>query len=122
MSSHSYSRILAFKAGGAIVKGSAVKAGADRTKVVVCSATTDKSIGVAQNDAAAAGDFVEVALQGGGGKGLAGGTVAFGDMLAPTTDGSLITTTTAGDRIVGMAMEDGVVGDVVAVEVINCLI
>lgn len=110
---------LTYKAGGAIPKGAAVKvSGSDGKTVVVCTAKTDKSIGIAQGAASLAGDLIEVAIPGGGAKAKLGGTVAAGDLLAPTTDGSLIVTTTANDRYIGMALEDGVSGDIIAT---NCV-
>lgn len=118
MASSSTPRISSFLAAAAIAKGVAVKAGADKSHVAICSAKTDKSIGIVQNAGTAAEDVLEVALQGGGAKALLGGTVSFGDLLAPTTDGSLIATTTANDRVIAMAMEDGVVGDLIGVEVL----
>lgn len=117
MASYMAPKVLTFKAGGAIKAGCAVKAGADNQHVVECTAATDKSIGIAQNAAASAEDKVEVALPGGGAKAKLGGTVSFGDLLAPTTDGSLIATTTPGDRYVAVAMEDGVVNDIASSQV-----
>ena len=116
MASIIQANIVTFKAGGAISKGMAVKMGADNQHVVVCTAKTDKSIGVAQGDASAAEDAIEVAVCGGGAKGKAGGSISAGDLVSPTTDGSLIVTTTAGDRYVGIAMEDASSGDIFSVQ------
>lgn len=105
--------IQTFIAGGVILKGHAVKISANDGKTVVeCTAGTDKGCGIAQNDAAASGDFVEVALSGGGAKAKAQTTIAIGDMLASHTDGTLLPTTTANDRVLGHAMEAAVVGDI----------
>lgn len=123
MSAISYPKLLTFKASAAIALGSAVKGGADNAHVSICSAKTDKHVGIAQNAVTAAEEKIEVALPGGGAKGLLGaGGAAFGDLLAPTTDGSLIVTTTAGDRYIAMAMEAGSAGDIIAVEVVAGLI
>jgi hypothetical protein len=122
MSAISCPKILAFKAAAAIAKGKVVKAGADNQHVAVCSAATDKSVGIMQSVPAAAEDICEVALPGGGAKGLLGGTVSFGDLLAPDSNGKLVATTTPGDRYIAMAMEDGVVNDMIAVEVVAGLI
>lgn len=121
MSSYAQSIVLTFKATAAIPKGSAVKAGANNTLVAVAAASTEKIIGIALNAALAAGDLVEVAL-GGGAAGLAGGTIAFGDLLTSDASGALIVTTTATHRIVGVAMDAAVVNDLVSVQVAISLI
>lgn len=123
MASSSTPRIYVLKADAAIAKGKAVKAGAsDSQHVQVCAATTDKSVAILQAATTAAGDKAELAFPGGGAKALAGGVIAFGDLLAPTTDGSLIATTTPGDRYIAMAMDSAVSGDLFAVEVVAGLI
>lgn len=123
MASNSEPRILSFKAGGAIAKGKAVKIGANRETVVVCSANTDPAIGIAQGDIsaddAAAGVRIEVALQGGGAKALASGSVTAGKFLVPSASGALEQTVAAGDRVCAMAMEDAVNNDIFAVEVVH---
>lgn len=122
MSAIAQPNVLTFKAGGVIVKGHAVKMGADDQHVVECTAKTDKQIGIAQNDASTAEDKVEVALPGGGSKVKAGGSISAGDLLASTTDGTLIATTTAADRYIAMAMEDMSSGDLGAAHVVAGLI
>ncbi len=122
MSSIYPANTLTFKCGAAIAKGTAVKPGADRDHVIVSAAKTSLNLGIAQNATTTAEDKVEVAMPGGGSKALLGGTAYFGDLLAPTTDGSLIVTTTAGDRVIAMALEDGVVGDMISVMVTAILI
>ena len=122
MSSHLQPKCLTFKSGGSIAKGTAVKIGADNLHVVVCSAKTDRSIGIAQNDVTGAEQLVEVALPGGGSKAKAGGSVSAGDLVAPTTDGSLITTTGPGDRYIAMALEDAASGDLFATNIVPGLI
>jgi len=105
--------ILVLKAGAAISKGMAVKFGADFKHVVKSAAATDKSIGIAQNDAANAEDPVEVALPGGGAKGLCQTTVAAGKMLVSHTDGKLKPVAAANDRVIAVAMQDGVADDII---------
>lgn len=123
MASSSEPRILSYKAGGAIALGQAVKFGADRETVVACSANTDAAIGVAQgaisSDDATAGVRIEIAIQGGGGKGLAGETISAGKFLVSAADGALEQTNASGDRVIAMAMEDAVADDVFAIEVLN---
>lgn len=117
MASHSEQRILVFKADGAIAKGKAVKIGSDREHVVVCSANTDKAIGIAQSVATTAEDVIEIALQGGGAKALASETITAGKFLVPHTDGSMAQTNAANDFFIAIALESAVVGDLFAVEV-----
>jgi hypothetical protein len=122
MSQSSSPRIYTFKASGVIAKGNAVKFGADLEHVSICSAATDKIIGIAQSTSTAAEDLIEVAINGGGAKGLAGGTVALGDLLTSDANGALIATTTAANRIVGVAMASAVAADIFAVDVSISLI
>lgn len=104
----------AFKADGVIAKGKAVKLGTDSEHVAKCTAASDKVIGLLADDVAAAEDACEVVLIGGA-KGLLGGTVSAGDALASDANGKLVATTTGGDKVVGMAMESGVDGDLISV-------
>lgn len=118
MASHSTVRSIAFKSDTAsIAIGSVVKAGSDKSHVAKASAATDKAIGLAQSLVESAEQAVEVALPGGGAKGLLGGTVSFGDFLASDSNGALVATTTANNKVIAQAMEDGVSGDLIAVEV-----
>ena len=120
MSASSTPRILSFKSDTAsIARGSVVKPGSDDKHVAKSALATSKNFGIAQNVVSAVEDTVEVAIQGGGAKGLLGGTVAFGDFLTSNASGALVATTTGGDRVVAVAMQDGVSGDLIAVEVVN---
>lgn len=120
MASHFQANINTFNAAGTIALGKAVTLDATGKIVTVANAVTDKTVGLAQN-LVAVGDKTEVALPGGGGKALLGGTVAAGDLLAPTTGGALIASTTENDRMIAMAMEDGVTGDIINVMVLVCV-
>lgn len=117
MSSHAKANALTFFAGAAISKGMVVKPGADNKHVLKSASATSKNFGIAMGDAAAAEDLVEVALPGGGAKGLLGGTVSFGDLLTSDANGKLVATTTTADRYVATAMEDGVSGDLISVHI-----
>lgn len=119
MSATARPHVLTFKADGAIAKGKAVKSGSDRDHVAVSAATTDKHIGIAQNDAVNAGDLVEVAMVGGGAKGLAQGTINAGAFLTSHTDGSLKKIAAANDRVIAMAMDSAVAGDILPVMVVS---
>ena len=118
MASSSTPRIQIYKADGAIAKGKAVICGTDDDHVAIGAANTSKCIGVLQSAAAAAEDLVEVALPGGGGKGLLGETVSAGQLLVSHTDGTLYKVNSSGDRVIAMAMEGGVSGDLINIEVI----
>jgi hypothetical protein len=117
MASTSTPRILIFKADGSITSGKAVKAGHADGFVAIGAATTDKCIGIAQNTASASGKFIEVAINGGGAKALLGGSVASGHDVVCTTDGTLIVPGASADEIIGRAVEGGVSGDIVDIEV-----
>jgi len=118
MSSYAQPNVLTFKATAAIPKGSAVKAGASNQYVTLAAAATDKIIGIAMNAATAANEFVEVALPGGGASGLAGGVIAFGDLLTSDAAGALVATTTANNRVVAIAMDAAAANDLVSVHVV----
>lgn len=129
MASSLQPKILAFKqySTTAIARGVAVKFGgvdagdgSVESEVTPAAASTDQSIGICQNTNATvnAGDKVEVALPGGGAKALAHTTIAAGDLLVPYTDGSLQPTTGSGDRIIAVAMQSAVVGDIFEVMVV----
>lgn len=118
MASNSAERVLGFLADAAIAKGKAVKIGSDAKHVAVCTSTTDKPIGILLVASTAAEDQVEVAIQGGGAKALLQTTVAAGKHLVSHTDGTLKPIATAGDHLIAKALEGGVAGDLVAVEVV----
>lgn len=123
MASTSHPKILLFKQSGAtgIAKGVAVKLAVDNKHVTPCSATTDAAIGISQGVSVNAEDFIEVALPGGGGKALAHTTITLGQLLVSHTDGSLKPTTAAGDRIIGVAMDSAVIGDLFYAEVVSAI-
>lgn len=110
--------IATFECSAAISKGNAVKFGSSNKIVTKASATTDKLIGIAQNTVTTAGDLVEVAMPGGGGKALAKTTIALGDLLGVNADGSIQKVANAGDRVIGIAMDSAAANDIFAVHVI----
>lgn len=103
--------IATYEAAGVITKGKAVKLDSTGKTVTQVSATTDESIGVAQNTTSAAGDLVEVAHTGGGAKGLAKATIAAGDLLGHNADGSIQKVASANDRVIGHALQAASAGD-----------
>lgn len=100
----------------ALAKGLAVKLSAG--KVVVATAGTDFIIGVTVAPASA-GSVADIRLRSSQGTTLvkAGGTIAIGDAVTATTGGAAITTSTAGNKVIGVALEAGVSGDFI--EVLN---
>ncbi len=123
MASFQQSNVLTFKCGGVIAKGSVVKPGADADHVVVSAAATSKNLGIAMNTTTTAEDLVEVAFPGGGAKAkLGSGGCAIGDLLTSDASGTLVVTTTPGDRYVAMALADGAENDLVSVVMVTGLI
>lgn len=110
--------IATFEADGAISKGQAVKFGTSRVRVTPVGATTDLSIGIAQNAAVNAGDLVEVALPGGGAKALAKASISKGNILGHNADGSIQKLANANDKIIAQAMDDAAAGDIFSVFVV----
>ncbi len=120
MASHSEPRIYAFIADASIAKGKAVKvaSGYLAGHVGLGAANTDRCIGISQCEASGSGQTIEVALPGGGAKGLLGETVSAGEDLVSHTDGTLVKPNAEGDQVIARAVEGGVSGDLVPVEVI----
>ena len=110
-------KIYSYKTTAAILKGKAVKIGSTRDTVVVGAANTDRCIGLAQSESTAAGDIIEVAHAGGGGKALLGETVAAGIDLCAGADGRLVAVNAAGDEIIARTLEAGVAGQLVSVQI-----
>lgn len=111
--------IATYEADAAIAKGQAVKFGTSNKRVTPGAATTDLVIGIAQNAAVNVGDLVEVALPGGGAKGLAKASISKGNFLGVNADGSLQKLASANDVIIARAMDDAVAGDIFEVYVIS---
>lgn len=84
-----------------------VKPGTNSNEVVLSSAATDKSIGVLQN-APVQNEAANVRMLNGGGttRVVAGGSISKGAYLKADSNGDVVSTTTAGDVIVGQALED----------------
>lgn len=110
--------IATYEADAAISKGQAVKFGASNKKVTPVTATTDLSVGIAQNAAVNVGDLVEVALPGGGGKALAKASISKGNILGHNADGSIQKLANANDKIIAQAMDDASAGDIFEVLVV----
>lgn len=116
MSSVIHRKIVTYLAGGTISKGQAVKLSSGA--VVVCSAATDRAIGLAQCDAAS-GEPCEVAYIGGGAYGKAAGSISAGNLLGFDGSGELVKVANASDIVIAQAMEDAVDNDIFSVLVIG---
>lgn len=81
--------------------------------VVLAAAATDEIMGVLM-DKPASGEWGAVAMISKGGKAPVkyGGTVAKGDKLTSDASGLAITTTTAGNKVIGIAVKAGVANDI----------
>ncbi|MCQ9378813.1 DUF2190 family protein [Methyloversatilis sp. XJ19-49] len=103
-------------AGAAVNPNRIVKFGSADTQAVQAAAATDKSMGVSDNLGAASGETFDVIVDG-----IAlvkyGGNVAAGDLLTSDANGQAIATTTASNRVIGIAMLSGVSGDIGSVRI-----
>lgn len=87
-------------------EGYAVKTDANG-RVVLASAATDKIIGVLEDGGRGAGDNVSVVLVNGSGSfwGVCGAEVAKDAYITSDAAGKLIATTTAGNKVIGQAVQ-----------------
>lgn len=85
------------------------------SQVVLASAASDKIIGILQNTPKANETASVLARSASGiGKAYAGGSIAIGDYLTADSNGAVVTTTSAGNEVVGIAVEVGASGQVVS--------
>ena len=80
-------------------------------KFDLASASTDSILGVI-TEGAAANKPVTVQY-GGQSKAIAGGVITAGDRLTADSSGKMVATTTAGNRVIGIALESGTTNDIV---------
>ena len=102
--------IFGWAAGMAVAKYRIVKPGADQFHVTQAAGPTDKLLGVVEYGAEAAEDMLDVTMTGST-EVEYGGVVALGDKLTSDADGKAVVAA-AGDNVVGVALCDGVTGDV----------
>lgn len=86
--------------------------------IVLANAQTIQPIGVLLN-APVAGDTAEVALLAPTTFIIAGGTITKNDKVTADSNGKAITTTTAADLVIGVALEAGVAGDRIEVMLVS---
>lgn len=112
-------RLRTFKSEGVIRPYRAVKWGTANDQMLECDAN-EKGMGIYQGEESlAAGDFGEIAIQGGGGLLEVSETVAKGKFLTPTADGIGEVVDAANEYYNAIAQESGVSGDIIGVEVIG---
>lgn len=118
MTNRTHTLVNTFVAGGAISHGILVKPGGTAGQVVAAAAATDKIVGVAYvvdpDGAASSGEVLDV-VQGGVADCKAGGVIAAGDLLTADASGQVIATTTAGNRLIGVAQTAAASGDLIPV-------
>lgn len=78
--------------------------------IVLANAQSNVCIGILQN-APGAGDTAKVRLLGPTTFAIANGTITKGDRVTVDSTGKFITTTTAADQVIGIALESAVAGD-----------
>lgn len=102
--------IKAYNAESAVAAYTICKFGTTEDQVVEAAAATDKLIGVSSEIDSAIAERCDV-IRSGIAPVLYGGTVAAGDLLTSDANGHAVATTTASDRIIGIAEVAGVDGD-----------
>lgn len=119
MAVHSRPRLRTFKAEGVIRPYRAVKWGTADDQMLECDAN-EKAMGIYQGESdLAAGDFGEIAIQGGGALLEVSETVAKGKYLTPTADGIGEVVDAAGEFYNAIAQEAGSANDIIGVEVVG---
>ena len=117
MSVNSKPRLRTFKSEGVIRPYRLVKWGTADGQMLECDAN-EKAMGIYQGEESlAAGDFGEIAIQGGGAMLEISETVAKGKFLTPTADGIGEVVDAANEYYNCVAQEAGVSGDIIGVEV-----
>ncbi|MCB0252561.1 MAG: DUF2190 family protein [Anaerolineae bacterium] len=112
MSGRNEGLIKSFVPGAAIAPYRCVKHDTTDNSVVQGAAATNPLIGVSNSLGAAANDDTVDVVFSGIAEVEYGGNVTRGDLLTSDANGKAIATTTAGNRIIGIAMASGVSGDI----------
>ena len=120
MASYSTPRIKTFLAEGDLSAKQYffVGIGSNEKQIAVCSGSGAKSIGILMNKPSAAGQAAEVAIVGGGALLKLAGSVTAMKYLCTDANGKGLVASSAGDHVGAFAMDDGVSGDLMAVEVV----
>lgn len=116
MSTQLEPKIQSFKSSGVIAPNTFVKFGATKDLVAACG-LNERAIGIAQNNANTAdGDSVEVVVAGGA-KLKCAETIALGKFVTSTAAGLGEVADAAGEWVGAIAMEDGLVNDIIGVRI-----
>lgn len=116
MSSHSEPRILGFKAETDLSAKQFHAVKFDSSDKLIEAAAATQGFGILMS-VSPLGSAAEVAINGGGAKAKLAGNVTRGASITANSAGAFLTAT-AGQRATAVAMESGVTGDVIAVEVV----
>ena len=95
-----------------------VKIETDEQHINVCGTKGEQSVGILMNAPDAAGKIAEVAIPGGGALLKLGGTVSAMEQIITSASATGIVPDAAGQAIMAQALDDGVLGDVIAVNVV----
>ena len=106
--------IKSFYADGTLQGRKLVTFGTGKLKVKQATAATDALIGITTQIGSESNGRVDVIFSGIT-EAVAGGTISKGEVLTSDTSANVITATQASDRVIGIALEDAVVGDFVTV-------
>lgn len=120
MASHSKPEMMTFKAAADLSarQFSFVKFGSNDNEVVLANVAGEKAIGVLMN-APGLNELAEVALFGGGAKVKISGTVARGGEVSVTVTTGQGKAAVATEYVSAIAMESGVAGDVIPVQLLT---
>ncbi len=100
--------------GGAITKNYFVEVSAANT-VTACNGATDRVLGVCLQTVAASGDAAPIRVLGVA-KVVASAAISAGAVVGTTATGTAVTKSSAGDLVVGVALEAaGAAGDIISV-------
>lgn len=92
-----------------------VAVGASDFAAVTASAVSSPAIGISEQIGSRLNDTVVDVILSGTAEAVAGGTITRGDRLTSNGSGAVITSTAETDRIVGVALQSAVSGDIINV-------
>lgn len=119
MSQYNEGKLLTFEAAGDLSAKQylIVKPGSGENDIAVASAASDELLGVLQNDPV---QYQEAAVMiDGTTKVIAGGSISKGAMITTDSNGKAIATTTAGNKVIGIAIEDADANDVFEMAIVH---
>lgn len=90
----------------------------NRGNIILANAQTAPAVGILQ-DEPVANEYGQVRMIGETSFAIAGGTIHQGDALTADSNGKLIATTTAADKVVARALEEAASGDRFSVQLVD---